>query len=273
MLKRRDLPGTPRLINEVVAPLALTIAAASGCGTQASGELAQEPRTVTSSFTRIAFERCIDNVRLEAKEIRATAGAKPSVTVSGDSNMLDRIELDVKDSELHVSCKGPIDLKLGLTVRVEAPEIVAIRSGGNAELTLLGAEADSFDIKHEGSGKMNVQALRAKTLTVNVMGSASTSIEALGLTSLQVNATDATKLSLSGDARTVSLKVDESSVVEALDLKADEVHSSLVDASKATVCAKVALDGVVANDGRLEYGCQPPSVKVEKKDKGIYVPR
>ncbi|XYI02618.1 GIN domain-containing protein [Sorangium sp. So ce1128] len=269
MLKRIDLPGTPRLISEVIAPLALTIAAASGCGTQASGELAQEPRTVTSSFTRIAFDRCIDNVRLEVKE----TGAKPSVTVSGDSNMLDRIELDVKDSELHVSCKGPIDLKLGLSVRVEAPEIQAIRSGGNAELTLLGAEADSFDIKHEGSGKMNVQALRAKTLTVDLKGSASTTIEALGLTSLHVNATDATKVSLYGDARTVNLKVDESSVVEALELKADEVHSSLVDASKATVCAKVALDGVVANDGRLEYGCQPSSVKIEKKDKGISVPR
>lgn len=273
MLTRIDPPGTRRLINEVVVAMAMTLTAASGCGMQASGELAQEPRAVSSRFTRIAFERCIDNVRLEVQETGAAADAKPLITVSGDSNMLDRIELDVQDSELHVSCKGSINLKLGLTVRVEAPELVAIRSGGNAELTLLGAEADSFDIKHEGSGKMRVQALKAKTLTVEVKGSASTAIEALGLTSLHVNATDATKLSLSGDAKTVSLKVDESSVVEALDLKADEVHSSLVDASQATVCAKVAIDGVVANDGRLEYGCQPSSVKIEKKDKGIYVPR
>lgn len=124
-----------------------------------------------------------------AFDVEISAKGKPSVVVSGDEDVLERILTRVVGRTLRISLRHGHHLKGGAQVKIAAPGLKRLELSGAVEAELTNLSAASFEL--EASGATDVD-LQGKCTTLRLSASGASDIDARELT------TDTVKIDMSG---------------------------------------------------------------------------
>jgi hypothetical protein len=167
--------------------------------------------------------------------LAVTPGAKPSLKISGDDNLVPLIESAVRDGTLILRLKdnSSISPKLPLVADVVTGELDRVEASGAASIKVAGTtKADRFDAAASGAANISVEKLASSKAVASASG--------------------ASHVVLSGS--TTSLKVDASgaSGVKADALQADDADVSISGASSATIRPTKSIAGDVSGASVLD---------------------
>lgn len=138
-----------------------------------SGPPASRTYPVTG-FDRIALRG--------ADDVVVRVGAAESVRVTGPADVLDDLDVQVKDGELRLGRKRT---NMGASWRgerghatftVTLPKLMAAAVAGSGNMDVDRAEASSFSGAVAGSGNLRIGALRTETASFDIAGSGDTQI-------------------------------------------------------------------------------------------------
>ena len=138
---------------------------------------AQEPRggggpSVNRSFDVGGF----DSVSLSGSQnVIVAVGPAHSVRAEGDADIIDKLEIEVKDGNLKIGMKKG-NWSWGrnhkpVTIYVTAPVLTAAAIGGSGDMQIDKVEGGSFAASIGGSGDMRIGSLRVGEANFNVAGS------------------------------------------------------------------------------------------------------
>lgn len=163
------------------APLILLAGLAlAGCNMADARE--GEEAVASGSGTKRSFDvAAFDSVSLGGQHnVIVSVGPAPSVRAEGDPKALDRLEIKVRDGDLHIGQKDDRNFSLrlrrdrpALTVYVTAPALKAAAIGGSGDMTIDKVEGKSFDAAIGGSGNLQVGTLQVEQASFSIGGSGS----------------------------------------------------------------------------------------------------
>jgi len=170
-----------------------------------SGNRVEETRDV-GSFSAVAL--CVP------ADVVVEIGAESSISLSGDDNLLERIEIELEDGTLLIREPRGTDLRFrqGLDVRIVTPELSRFGVEGSGHVEVRGLRGERFHASIEGSGAI-VAAGEVDSLKATIVGSgdlklgeltaseASVSIEGSGDIGVHVTRELCYEITGSGDIR------------------------------------------------------------------------
>jgi hypothetical protein len=223
----------------------LAVGVASGCnaslmfgGTPGSGVSKEETRPLD------AFHALDAGNALQVL-VLITPGAKPSLKISGDDNLVPLIESVIRDGTLILRVKdnSSISPKLPLLAEVVAGELDGVEASGAAS------------VKVKGGAKVN-------RFTASASGAAQVSVEGVESSQAVASTSGASHVGLSGSA--ASLKVDASgaSQVKAEALQVEDADVSISGASGVSLRASKSVNGDVSGASQLELHGSPAKKNV-----------
>ncbi|MFV8750176.1 head GIN domain-containing protein [Nannocystaceae bacterium ST9] len=193
--------------------LVSTLVALSACGVRGSGESATETRSL-DPFTEIEFSGAFDLVV-------HVGDYEQKVEVSGDDNIVARIETRVSGDALIVEHDGWLRPELPLVVEVWVGSLASIDASGATNLDVEGLHGERFELDISGAADADL----------------------LG----KVGRFDA---SISGAAD-----------VDARSLEAESVIINMSGAGEAEVWATRELEATISGAGHVEYWGEPSEVR------------
>ncbi len=130
-----------------------------------------------------------------SSDVEVQIGAAQQVAVTGDDNLLDMIDLTVRDGRLTVSSHGSYRSRRDLKVAITLPALDAVTIEGSGDVVLHGfagsalklriagsgdihadGAVDTLALRIAGSGDADLSALKAKTAAVEINGSGDASV-------------------------------------------------------------------------------------------------
>jgi hypothetical protein len=240
----------------MVARRGLLITAVAGL--TVSGCICGYPQTIVGNGTPETQARTVgafQRVRFEGG-VTATVSTGPrNVKATSDSNLLEYIETFVEDASVFVARVRPdveVAPVVGLKVEVfnDALEGLEVKTGSRA---VAGATA-------------------VGTFPLLASGGATGTITGLASTQLAVTAIEASTLTASGSATSVSVTASDASLVDTRDVAATDVTVALTGGSRATIRATGQVTGSLSGASRLiVYG--GATVTVDKSaDSTVEIP-
>lgn len=185
----------PRLSAGIAAVMLLGVVA---CG-EGSGNIVSQTRDV-GSFDRIDVSDAINLV------VTVDGDAEPSVVVSYDDNIIDRLVTAVDGSTLVVEFDGSVRISgKGRSVEVVTQSLVALSTSGASDVVVTG-EAASLFLEASGASDVDATSLTVGDIVVDVSGASDVEIRATG--SVTGEASGASDVVVHGDP--VEVDVDTS---------------------------------------------------------------
>lgn len=174
----------------VSAAFVLTLAAC----TAGSGEIVTQSRSV-GDFDRIEISSALD------VELEIDPGAKTTVSVTYDDNLIDRVTTEVRGGTLMVDIDGNVStFGGGRSVRITADSLEAIAVSGAVDLKGSG-EVEAYHLTVSGSSDVDLRDLRANHISIDVSGASDVSIRASQ--SVTGNILGASDVTIHGDPASV----------------------------------------------------------------------
>ncbi len=152
----------------ILVLLAVAALVLSAC-TTGSGNIVTEGRTV-DDFQRIEIGSAV-NVELVVEP-----GAKTTVSVTYDDNLIDRVKTEVRSATLVISLDGSVStLGGGRFVGVTVDSLEAIEVSGAVDLKGSG-EVNTYDLTVSGASDVDLRDLTANEVIIQVEGASEVSI-------------------------------------------------------------------------------------------------
>lgn len=177
-------------------------------------------------------------------EVELVDGPEGKITLTGEDNILEYIETEVRGGTLTIKSKDNKNLnpsrgeKVMITVPVE--KIDAIRLSGSGKVTSQKTlEATGFKVHTSGSRYADLK-LNANSVTVISSGSSNTT--------------------LGGSAEKIDITASGSSNLNAFELNSDKVDIKSSGSSNIRVTANVAIDSKVSGSGNVCYRGNPSKI-------------
>ena len=156
-----------------------------------------------------------------AMQLEITVGKEFSVELEGDDNILPTIKTEVRDGKLYFERKeGRIWSRGRVTARITMPEL------------------DDLDV----SGASTAMASNVKT------------------ENLKLETSGASRIEISGEARSIEVEVSGASKLDADNLKTERAKIEASGASKASIFASEAIDVNASGASKIMYSGNPKSV-------------
>jgi len=192
----REMRNLRNLVLLAVAALVL-----SAC-TTGSGEIVTEDRTV-DDFQRIEIGSAVD------VELVVEPGAKTTVSVTYDDNLIDRVKTEVRSATLFISVDGNIAaFGDGRFVSVTVDSLEALEVSGAVELRGSG-EVTTYDLAVSGASDVDLRDLTANDVVIEVDGASEVSIWASQ--SVTGDVSGASDVTVHGDPGTVNVETSGAS--------------------------------------------------------------
>jgi hypothetical protein len=195
---------------------------AGGHSREDSGDHRFEKRAVqvTGAFDNIALGG--------SQNVVVAVGGAPSVRVEGDSDLLDRLDITVRDNALHIGYKRDKGWSWGfshdrkpVTVYVTLPSLKGAEIGGSGDIQIDRVEGGDFAASIGGSGDMQIGAMKVGQASFNIAGSGDISAK---------GSADSANLSIAGsggiDASGLQTRTAKVSVVGSGDVRAHATESA-----------------------------------------------
>jgi len=173
----------------------------SSSGVEGSGVAATQVRTVPP-FTAVELAG--------SNNVSVHVGAKQSVTVRADDNLVDSVTTTVQNGTLVVGTEGSFTTKTPMSVDVTVPALVGLTLGGSGNVAIYDVHAtdltigipgsgnvtasgtaDRLDVSVAGSGAAMLQGLAAGDVTADVSGSGAIFVDVSGTLDATVSGTGA----------------------------------------------------------------------------------
>jgi hypothetical protein len=163
-----------------------------------------------------------------SQNVIVTVGGAPSVRVEGDSDLLDRLEIAVRGSDLHIGYKKDSGWSWGfshdrkpVTVYISVPSLKGAAIGGSGDIRIDKVQGGDFAGSIGGSGDMQIGAMKVGQANFNIAGSGD--IRAAG-------SADSADMSIAGsggiDAGGLQARTAKVSVVGSGDVRAHATESA-----------------------------------------------
>jgi hypothetical protein len=163
-----------------------------------------------------------------SQNVVVAVGGAPSVRVEGDSDLLDRLEIVVRDNALHIGYRKDNSWSWGfshdrkpVTVYVSLPSIKGAAIGGSGDIRIDKVDGGDFSGSIGGSGDLQIGAMKVGQANFNIAGSGD--IRAAG-------SADGANLSIAGsggiDAGGLQARTAKVSVVGSGDVRARATESA-----------------------------------------------
>ncbi len=175
------MAGNSSLVTAGLAA-AMTVAALAACDDEqdavvGSGDVVSEERDV-SGFREIRLE---GSGRVEVDQ-----GARESLTVEADDNLLPLITTEVRGSRLVIGNEEAISPSRDVVYRIEAIELDGVSIAGSADVVAPDVDCDTFSVSIAGSGSFDVGG-SCDGLDVDIAGSGDVDAEDLAVTRADVS--------------------------------------------------------------------------------------
>ncbi|HOP26576.1 MAG TPA: head GIN domain-containing protein [Candidatus Sabulitectum sp.] len=168
-----------------------------------------------------------DSVRISGvASVEVTCGGEQQVTVSTDDNLLDNLETSVTGGELRISISKPAIWKQAPGIAISLPLLKSLNASGACRAEISGVSSEELSLR--GSG--------------------------------------AAKISASGEAKSLKLRISGAGKIDCSDLKSVSAVVSIAGAGKVRVHASEELQAKVSGAGRVVYFGDP--AKVERRVSG-----
>lgn len=214
---------------------------------------------------------------------------KPQVEVYTSDNIVDLLDIHVKDNTLYIGFKKNVSVsydKLKIRVAAEKLNGIAIAGSGDVELTN-GLKTDDLkisvagsgdisgnnlsctdlDISIAGSGDINSGNISCNTLKVSVAGSGDMKLSNVTATSTSASVAGSGTAILSGTTQDASFSVAGSGDLLASDFKATKVSASVAGSGDIKCHATDFLKVRTSGSGSVGYKGNP---ELDYPKKGLY---
>jgi hypothetical protein len=129
---------------------------------QGSGVEATETRAI-GDFRRVRVSGSADVI--------AHVGAAPALSLTGDDNLLQYVETEVRGETLHIGmAPGSYSFHRGLVVELSVPQLDGLAISGSSDTRLSGLSGPAFEVAISGSGDVYADGA-VERLTATVSGS------------------------------------------------------------------------------------------------------
>lgn len=229
-----------------IAGLALVAA----CGTVNAQERAGGPQ-VSRGFAVSGFDR----VELRGPDtVEVRVGPAESVSVTGPQNIVDQLEVDVKDGRLRLGRKRGM--------------LNALRSSGTAVFTVTVPRLTGASVA--GSGDLRVDRVQAPRFAGSVAGSGDLVLGNVASDALDLSVAGSGDIAAAGRAETIALSISGSGDIDAARLRSDRASISI--AGSGNVRAGVDKDAGISimGSGDVEI-LGSAKCRVSKKGSGSVV--
>lgn len=125
-----------------------------------SGESATETRKV-ATFDAVRFQTY--------GEVEITIGAKRSLEITADDNVLPLFETKVINDQLVIRSTKGFKAKVKPVFKITTPNLRAVKLDGAGDVTIMGVDNDSLTLALNGAGKIIVSG-ETKQLAVKISG-------------------------------------------------------------------------------------------------------
>ena len=216
---------------------------AAMCGTLRAETIKGNGKVITkeyqfSDFDEISFSGSAEFTYEQSE-------AAPSVTVTIDENLLEYIEVKVKDKELKVYPKKEGMLKSSYQLR---PTVFKIRANSR----------QLEEVNSSGSGNCVFNGpLNSKEIELNLAGSPSITINALQADELEGNVAGSANLILKGKVREAKYNIAGSGNVKAGDCESEKVEGNIAGSGNLETYATRELNGSIVGSGDIYYKGDP----------------
>ncbi|MCO5222981.1 MAG: DUF2807 domain-containing protein [Thermomicrobiales bacterium] len=167
-----------------------------------------------------------------------TFGATPSVTITGNSLIVDRLDAQVEDGQLVLG--SPLTSALDVT--------------GLSELTYEIVAPSIEEIHLAGTVTLNIAAMPAQpSLVIGLTTGAQLNIEAMSVSSLSGKMDLLSNATLGGVAETMQLEINNGSELDATNLQVGSADLVLNGVAKAIVRVTESLSGRAAQGSTVHY--------------------
>jgi Putative auto-transporter adhesin, head GIN domain len=207
-----------------------------------TGDVVSETRDI-SGFTGVSSGISADI------ELRQNSTFK--VSIDGQKNIIDLVEMEVKDGTLKIRFKKGYSMtyKKTLKIRVEAPSFAYLGMSGSGNVRAEGAlTGEKLDISISGSGDFDLMQLKYADVKVGISGSGD--------------------VDLGGSVERAELSISGSGDLKAKDLKAQSVRCRVSGSGDVSCFAAKELDASVSGSGDIRYSGNPASVKKKVSGSG-----
>jgi hypothetical protein len=231
------------LVTLVGAPalLAPGRGAASPAGIVGSGKAAQETRTVPP-FGAISVAQ---GLKVDAR-VDAAPGARPTVTLFGDDNLLPLLETRVRaGGELVVAWKSGVRVRPAapLEVRVVAPRLERVDVSSGASLVAQGAAGPRF--------------------AAEVSSGASARVSGIAADEVEVDASSGAEVKLAGRAKRMKVDLSSGVALRAGDLRAEQIEIEASSGVSAELFASGAVTGEASSGASVRVAGSPARCAVK----------
>lgn len=234
-------------MRELAVGTALLLAACSGAQAervQLSGRGEQRPIEVAA----------FDKVELKGPDrVVVRVGAAQSVSMEGDSAVLERMEVVVEDGKLVVRRKERNYSISGdnerATVTVTLPQLAAAAVGGTGRMSVDRVSGGDFSAAVGGSGQLRVGQTQARKLEAAVGGSGDLTFDRVEADSVEMAIGGSGTIGVAGRTRMVEASIGGSGNVEAKDLVARTAEVSIAGSGNVAVNASDTAEISIAGSG------------------------
>lgn len=185
-------------------------------------------------------------------DVHIVKGKEGDIVLKGEENLLDHIEISVKNNVLVIKVKDKINLRTSwnksITVEVPVTEIEGVKLSGSGDIS-----ADTV--------------LVARDFSASVSGSGDISL-AIEATELQVQVSGSGDIDLSGKTEDLQIKVSGSGDVNAFDLIATDANVTVSGSADVKVNTKGMLQAKVSGSGDIVYKGNPKKLSSKVSGSG-----
>lgn len=212
-------------------------------------DAAEEMRSV-DSFTRIRNKGSF--------EVNVTVGPEQSVKVTADSDILDKVETEVRGSTLHIQLedrgnwRGYRNIDV-LRVDITVPTLDAVRVDGSGDFEVRGVEGSSFAANVNGSGDIELIGAKAERMSIDIKGSGD--VEA------------------SGECTDLEIEVKGSGDVSARDMACENGDIGIMGSGDVAATLNASVDVGIMGSGDVTVWGKPDKVKTRSMGSGDVVLR
>ena len=220
------------------------VVALAGIGSVIAADTSEETRDV-AAFSRIKNKGSF--------EVHVTVGGAQSVKITADSDVIDKIETEVRGDTLNIEFENATGWKRNrrievLRVDITVPSLEAALVYGSGDFTINGITSGDFETSVRGSGDVSIIDATINDLSIDIKGSGDVEV--------------------SGTCETLDVEVKGSGDVNARTMECVSGDVGIMGSGDVAVYLKERADVGVMGSGDVDVWGKPESVKSRSMGSG-----
>ncbi|WP_374356265.1 head GIN domain-containing protein [Chitinimonas sp.] len=241
-------------------------------GERGNGSEKTETRSITA-VSEVQADGAID--------VEVSIGDTPSLTVSGDANLLKLIVTEQQGSQLRIRAERSFSSNNPVRVKLVTPALKAARHAGSGELavdglkggdfaldvtgsgdTRLAGKVDTLTAHLVGSGDLDADQLQPGKVDLDVLGSGDVSLGRVSVDTFKAAVKGSGSVTASGSAKQLTGNVLGSGDLNLGDLHAEAADVSVMGSGDIAIFASQSVKATASGSGEVTVAGKPAKTEI-----------